>query len=506
VVKLRNNKINNQSNIKFDEVLDDKRFLKSPVIILLFISSCTLILSLVQIGYEPGGGAGWPVKIMLATLFWLVAYFTTSLLAYKTPYLFSSSYIISLAIFHLGAIYLIAIGYAESAEWVSGALSSWVELASWYILLSFSSYGIGMAIGFFTIKPKKSLNPINKEFVNRYLYQQGVGLLLASVIFLAFGIAAYGNIFAYSRQELYGAGVDSRGLRTFMMVFPGAVILMVISANSYRRKIFAYSLGFLALALFMFSGYRSAALFPALIGAVLWVKSGRKIPLPIAGASIFVVLIAISVSGQFRAMGKYGDLGAEELKKSYEGASVEKSLAEMGSSVGVLAHALRLVPDEDPYFYGNSYVKAVSGMLPNIGLKHDTSGYRGDVLADITDADALIELAPSSYMTYKLKPHQFGKGGGVGFSGIAEPYINFGTYAVVIYFVVLGALLARLDTLNLFAHPYLYLFAATMLWPLLRTVRNDFANFLKPMGFILIILIVWNIGLKILDKNIKFKN
>jgi len=68
----------------------------------------------------------------------------------------------------------------------------------------------------------------------------------------------------------------------------------------------------------------------------------------------------------------------------------------------------------------------------------------------------------------------------------------------------LGFLLARLDLKVIICHPYLYLFSAAIFWSLIRTVRNDYSYFTKSMGFIIVILIIWNVGLYILGKNTKF--
>ena len=37
------------------------------------------------------------------------------------------------------------------------------------------------------------------------------------------------------------------------------------------------------------------------------------------------------------------------------------------------------------------------------------------------------------------------------------------------------------------------IFAGALLWPFIRTVRNDFSNFVKPLGFIVIILLIWSV-------------
>jgi len=80
---------------------------------------------------------------------------------------------------------------------------------------------------------------------------------------------------------------------------------------------------------------------------------------------------------------------------------------------------------------------------------------------------------------------------GVGFSGVAEPYFNFGFFGVVGFFAGLGLLLSRLDGINiLLSYPQLC-FSTLIFWQLLLTVRNEFATSVKPAAFVLICLGIW---------------
>lgn len=466
-----------------------------------------MFMSFIQLNFGVEGGRDWPAKIAVVCSAWFVFYVFCSYSIYRTIYLFSNAYLLAIAMFHLGVVYLLAFGSVEESSWTRGSFSQWLETAGWYVVMAFGSYGIGLAFAGIRRSPSvvaDKYRPIYTARANRFLFQQGVGLLIASFIFILWGIKSYGNIFAYSRQDLYGQGPDSRGLRVFMMVFPSALLLLTIAAQSKKQRVFGYTMAGLGIFLFMISGYRSAALFPMLLGAVLWVKSGRKIPVSIAVGAIAGVLVAISVVGIFRQMGSYGELGSQQLSEAYEESSVERSIAEMGGTIGVLAHTLRLVPEVDYHTHGASYWLALKGMFPNIGFSIDTSSSRMELGDDVKmDKSQFARMAPSSWLTYRIKPAQFEKGGGVGFSAIAEPYLNFGVGGVVMIFIILGYFLGRLDRLDLIANKYTYLFVAAMLWPLIRTVRNDFANFLKPMGFMIIILLLWNIALEILGRRAK---
>ena len=477
---------------------------KKPTIsvyILFFFSIGCAILSSIRIGGSLGVSEMWPNSIMAISLTWIVIYLAATYSYFKTLYLLGSAYLVALFMFHLGLIYQIAAGVVTATIWTTGSMAPWMEAAAWFVVLALCSFGIGIALAIMAKKPEK----VPVKFVNlqrnrtlSFLRSQAMGLGLACICFLIMTIISYGNIFAYSRAELFNLQTDTRGFGVLMMVLPSAVTLFVLAAQTATQKLIAYSLGVFVFLLIMLSGYRSAALFPALVGTVLWIKSGRKIPAVVAVGGVLFVLMAISVVGVFRQMGSYDSLNAEKLQTSFDNASLDSSITEMGQTVGVLANVIKLVPAVDSHTYGNSYWLAFKEMFPNVGGNINSEKSRSARKNKATfDQAELVKMAPADWITYRLNRWKFDNGQGVGFSAIAEPYLNFGTAGVVLFFIFLGFLFGRLDMLNLVAHPYIFLMVATIFWPFIRTVRNDFGNFSKPAGFVLIIILIWNLSLKI---------
>ena len=126
----------------------------------------------------------------------------------------------------------------------------------------------------------------------------------------------------------------------------------------------------------------------------------------------------------------------EDILRSTENAKIGTGFSEMGSTASVLANILRLVPEKDPYRYGESYFKAIKVAIPNIGLSQKGSERLMALQGASATSDAVLDLIPSEWITYRLDPIRFAAGEGVGFSGIGEPYINFGLTGVVIYFIL----------------------------------------------------------------------
>ena len=138
-------------------------------------------------------------------------------------------------------------------------------------------------------------------------------------------------------------------------------------------------------------------------------------------------------------------------------------------------------------------MEAVIGSLPNLTGEIRESKRVEARRKMRTNVNAISEMVPSDWLTYRIAREKFDTGEGVGFTTIGEAYLNFGVFGVVAFFGGLGFLLGRLDAINLLAHPKWIIFSTAILWPLMRTVRDDFANFVKPAVFVLIILLIWRV-------------
>lgn len=480
---------------------------------LLFTFSTVLAVVSCYLAIQPPQmHADWSVNISAVSLLYVGSFFAFAALIFKTPYLFTNVYVLALGLFHLGVTVPESLGLMQTVpestglisieNWRSGSLMKWLEHAGWYTILALTCIGVGFSVSITPTRLARMRRPVEPEARRRALsttFLDGIGLLLASALMLGLAIASFGNLLSYSRVEFFRGAADTRGLGVFLMTFPSAVALVMIGARTRLQHFFAWLLFLFGFALIMLSGYRTSALNPLLIGVVVWSKIGRRIPMSYAMGAGLILVMAISAVGILRTH-KYQDLDVKKLEGSLGKSNAGDTFVTLGQTGGLLAHVLRLVPEIDSFRYGSTYAKYVVESIPNISGSINKSERTLALQASRSDSKAIARTAPSDWLTFRVLPEKFAIGEGVGFTGIGEPYLNFGLPGVVIFFLGLGYLLGRLDQINLLEHPITLVFATAILWRLAQTVRDDFGNFIKPMVFICIMLLLWRVVLRVLGR------
>ncbi len=465
---------------------------------LLFGASVLVVMiSFVSIGATDSALLGKTFAPSLAAVLWLGLYLYTSYRAFDRVYLFATAYIACLFVFHLGLLLQGGFGYIRLSAW-EGDLGPWAVRAGWYTNLALSCLGIGIsAYSLMYRQPRMPATPVVTALAQQNLarlYDIGIGLLIASTIFFIGAFANYGNLLALTRLELFHLS-DTRFISVFSMMAPSAAIALVAGSRTRRQRKWAFLYAAFVFLVFLISGQRSTALFPLMAAAVIWVKVGRRIPPLLAGAAALGVLLIIPIVGTLRNMGTYSDIAsAEAIETAAKYADIGSAFREMGGSIGPLMYTLMLIPEEEPFRYGSSYLSYLLDVVPNVGFKADSSTSRAaaiEALRTQGEEQALLQMNPGDWASYHIIPQQFLSGGGAGYSGIAEPYFNFGLLGVVVFFLVLGSFLAKLDCLPLILYRNWLLFGVLMFWHLLPTVRNGFAVFVKPAAFTLIVLGIW---------------
>jgi hypothetical protein len=124
--------------------------------------------------------------------------------------------------------------------------------------------------------------------------------------------------------------------------------------------------------------------------------------------------------------------GPQRLAGAYDfvGNPFLSSAVEMGQSGGTLAYTLELVPAEREFDWGKSYWYGLASMFVPRFLAADS------------------DTAPrplAVWLVQRVRPGLAARGGGLGFSVIAEAYLNYGWYGAPVVVCLLGFLLSRVS-------------------------------------------------------------
>jgi hypothetical protein len=87
---------------------------------------------------------------------------------------------------------------------------------------------------------------------------------------------------------------------------------------------------------------------------------------------------------------------------------------------------------------GKTYWTGSKGIVPNLALHWESSSTESEV-----------DLPPNHWITSIVDRWARKNYGGIGFSAVAEPYMNFGLTGVMIYFLCLSFLLVYIEQLSI---------------------------------------------------------
>jgi len=215
---------------------------------------------------------------------------------------------------------------------------------------------------------------------------------------------------------------------------PGALLVAVASKGKrLQLSMTAALIGLYALVQ-LFLGSR--ALAAASIVPYVWVwhrciKPIPKIPTIIAGLVLLVsILPLVRISRSFLGEDRFSPSVLIQTFNSIDNPAVS-IVSEMGGSATTVAYTIELVPESRPYDYGTSYGLGLLTLLPN--LYWDLH-------------PAIAHGTPNSWLVHTVDPYQAARGGGLGYSFIAEAYLNAGWAGVILVSGMLGFAFAKLAT------------------------------------------------------------
>jgi hypothetical protein len=373
-------------------------------------------------------------------------------------------YLWALAAFHLGLAAPWALGL-ESGQTPLWLLTHRLDDALALLIVAFGCYQAGLAAAAWR-RSARARSAGAPSLHNTVMYRCGLAVALAGVALLVAGawmiglerLAQATYFESYRLTQIY----DPRLFISSLQVFPMGLYLAAASAPA-RRMPWVAALGLAwSLAVFVL-GYRGFALTPAATMLAVLHKRGFRLPRAVWAAGLASLLVAVPAARSLRD----NPLAERSLTDIALDIHLLEAAEEVGGSLRPLVHTLDLMENE-PFRWGYTYWQAVEMVLPNLSIEWDAGGYI-----------PVEKLPPSLWMARLAAPWHYYHGGGLGFSAVAEPYMNFGIAGVAAFFALLAGALVWCDRLD-GLRPARVAVWAMALGPLLWTARNAFTVFVRP--------------------------
>jgi oligosaccharide repeat unit polymerase len=217
----------------------------------------------------------------------------------------------------------------------------------------------------------------------------------------------------------------STALALSAFLVPGIIFLLAGSARSTGVQLFCLAVTVAYAGMYLFLGARGSAAMTCV--AVVWVfdRAIRPIPRTLIAVLALVAMIVFPLVRETRATsGRYRMTLEDQLQTlSNLENPVSSSVSEMGHSLVTVTHTLSLVPEVRPYDNGASYFFALAAIIPNLGWAVHPSIQHGLL---------------SEWLVKTVDPVIAAAGGGLGFSFIAEAYLNFGWFGGPLWLGAVG--------------------------------------------------------------------
>lgn len=226
---------------------------------------------------------------------------------------------------------------------------------------------------------------------------------------------------------VYGLAAWQQFLATLFI--PGMILFFAGARGRRMETIVAWAIVVSYAGGAVLLGGRSAVLLP--LTAMLWLHHRTRRPLPtlIVAVCIGAAMLFIPLVGSVRSTSGSARTDMAVLQESYR--SMEspylRVLRETGGSFQAIVRTMQLVPVSRPFDNGEGYLWAVAGVFPNLFWKVHPAAVRGNA---------------SDWLIREVDPDVASRGGGLGFSVIAEAYLNFAWWGIVVL-LLLGYSLGR---------------------------------------------------------------
>jgi oligosaccharide repeat unit polymerase len=303
----------------------------------------------------------------------------------------------------------------------------------------------------------------------------GLLLILISIVpvFLELredlGAVLNGGYFGLYQREVR-TNIDAWQSILAQFMLPGTLLLAAASRNQRFLRRFSFFIVTAYALSFMFLGYRGAA--GATIAAFGWVwhTRVRKLPLyPSLAAGILVVFVLFPMIRSHRSTSGDDRLSLKAFANTledYDNPAIA-SMSEMGGTMSTIAYTLDLVPGDREFEYGQSYLFAALTVVPNIF---------GTPLHP-----AIEHGRAADWLVRTVHYEDAASGGGLGYSFVAESYLNFGWMGPLVM-IAMGFLIAAAECFAArSASPAAATLMGVILYCALIYARSETSTIVRPI-------------------------
>jgi oligosaccharide repeat unit polymerase len=386
-------------------------------------------------------------------------------------------FIMAVSLFNGGRALLEAIGLSGAVTTLAGVSAGTTLKALYLVLLGLSFLHLGALAGAarHPVATRPWLARLSWDASSLAALRKVGWLFLAVSLVPGFYVIRANLITAFS---LGYAGLFGREARTsfdaipqvlFSCCVPGALFLLAGSSRSRFSLLVSASVVGLFSASHLVIGARAAGAMALLAFAWLYdwvfgpVRRRVWLVLGLGLLALFPVIAAMrNMLGADRtSVAKLAESSATI------GNPLVSAISEMGSSLTTVAKTLDLVPAVRNFDYGQSYAFAFLTVVPNVGWAvHPTNAH--GLLAD--------------WFVRTVDPGVAARGGGFGYSCIAEAYLNFGWGGAPLALAGLGFLICRLFVwAESGAHPARLAAVASFLSFFLMFARGESGTAFRPL-------------------------
>lgn len=242
-------------------------------------------------------------------------------------------------------------------------------------------------------------------------------------------VMASGYAGLFQRESHTSFSAAPQVLAAFLV--PG---VLFVTAASRRKR---YQLGITATLtaayalVQLFLGSRALAVTSLIPYIWVWhrcVKPIPKVRSVVGILALILILPLVGITRSFVGENKLSPGMALETLSSMDN-PVVSLISEMGGSAITVGYTVELVPQSRPYDYGGSYWLGILTIVPNLFWDIHPAIARG---------------TPNDWLARTVDPYEAAHGGALGYSFIAEAYLNAGWIGVILAPGLLGFAFARL--------------------------------------------------------------